>query len=93
MAKVTFKKHTPTGPYASFDHRFDDIKYDGKVCGSLTEGRNYNGVKIRLMVEDGDSFRWVTLKHRPDTFDEARQFVRDKFKLIQFQFNLQYFTS
>lgn len=54
------------------------IKLDSKMVGEISapnwrsDGSTW---RIRLMVVDGTSWKWIQLKARPNTEEEARAFV------------------
>lgn len=80
--QFTFKIHRTTGRYRSFDRSCMDIKLDGKQVGGVYEmDDNY---EIRFIVKSGKhpGWKWVTLKKRATSFDEAKQFLRENFKSI-----------
>lgn len=81
MAKFTFRRVPRTGRFRTFEQRWTEIKLKKKVVGSLTENRREGHWRIRFAVKkektekDPAPFKWVTLKHKPDSEEAGRRFI------------------
>jgi len=94
----TFKDNQPTGRWRSFGNLQIDVKFGGKVCGSIHEILS-NEWKIMLMVKLPESevtpqkpcpWKWVTLKHRPTSKVEAKVFLKAHCEGLMKQFDLYF---
>ncbi len=94
MKKFTFKTTKATGPYSSFHPDVHEIKLNKKVVGLITYGAPHI---IRFMVnkdtlsEDGNPncpWKWIQMKMRFSSLDEAKKWIRDNNDKIQQTFNL-----
>jgi hypothetical protein len=98
--KFTFKKHISTGRYRSFETtEFWDIKLDKIVVGSLSSEKSIGERKFNIhfmvwkkdIMEDGNpncGWKWILLKYKPSSFQEAKDFLVKFSDDIQKQFNL-----
>ena len=93
--KFTFKKHIATGMYRSFELDNTDIKMDRKVVGTISESRDYDdryGISFMIKKEKTKSlpapFKWVRLKKRFGSENDARTFVRENNDVMIKQFEL-----
>lgn len=96
MMKFTFRKHkAETGLAAvGYSRRSVDIKHKKMVVGTIyapnwsTKDGKWG---LSIMVEDSDckcGWKWVHLKHRCDTEEEAREFLKENLESILEQNNL-----
>ena len=98
MKNFTFKKHRYEGPYRGFEKDHTDIKLNMKVVGTITE-RKVNTYIVSFAVEkeptetDPAPFRWQMINATFKDEDEARQFVRRQFFIIQSILNLHSFED
>ncbi len=95
--KLTFKNDYPTGPYASFGHTTAEIKWGGKVVGSIQYMADREGWGVLLHISDEvkKPFRNITLKKRfegseREQLKAAKEWLKenwnaitDKFPLVQ----------
>lgn len=87
--KFTFKANKPEGRYRSFFSTSHVVKVKGKEVGLISEDPKEFKWKIQLMVEEGTSFKWVTLKARFDNVPLAKEFLNGKSEQIFKQFKLR----
>lgn len=76
--KFTFKRHSPTGPYRSFDTTHTDIKLKGMVVGTIQEMKGTLSWQVRLMVKDAathSGWKWVFFKLQHPNEQQARDWV------------------
>lgn len=94
MANFTFKTEKSTGRYRSFYPDTVYIKHNKKVVGMFDEDFN-----IRLMIEKKDinengnpncSWKWITLKKKSSSLDEAKSFLKENYSKIVELYNLHY---
>ncbi len=92
---LSFKINSPTGPYASFNHAWVDIKQNKKVIGSINYAKYLNpkpedveGFQIGLMIKGSPKnnpncpWRWIHFKRKFDKIDEAKQWVKENWEKI-----------
>lgn len=100
--KFTYKRHTSTGRYKSFDHERHDIKLKKKVVGHIKEAShfsNLDGFGIMLATkkspttEEPANFKWVFLKRRFKTAQEAKVFLDENFQELTAQHDLYSFED
>lgn len=93
MKKFAFKTVNPSGKYKSFNKSYHQIYLNKVLVGSI----DYESFKIRFMVYKVDihedknpncKWKWITLKHKPDSLESAKEFIRLHNKNIQEKFNL-----
>lgn len=88
MAKFTTKQYLPTGRYRSFYHIYAELKYGGKVCGSVEEGSGAGEQEweVRFMVhrplnfvtkESPCKWKWVKLKKKFSSIADAKSWLND----------------
>lgn len=91
--KFTFKTDKATGPFWSFSPDYHYIKLKKKQCGSI----NDKTWEIRLQVikddinEDGNpncEWKWIQLKKKSDSLQEAKDFVNNHIEAILDKYNL-----
>ena len=95
--KVTFKKY----PSKGWDRTQIDIKVGKQKCGAIYEiSRNEWAIRFQVIkddiMEDGNkncTWKWITLKYKGKTADEAKQWVQDNFDLIQGRYNLYFWKD
>lgn len=100
--KFRFKMNRPTGEWRVFNTTFCDIFLDKNLVGGIYEDRLVDfPVSVRFMVmknkEDlakpnnntNCEWKWITLKQRYKTFDEAKQYINLNFNIITSSFNLR----
>jgi len=92
--KFTFKTEKATGRYGSFFPDNHYIKLKRKQVGTISDK---NGHPIRLMVikdditEDGNpncNWKWIQLKARFTSVEDAKTFLNDNFEGINQTWNL-----
>lgn len=97
MKKFTFKKYIPTGRFRSFEEECGDIKLNKVTVGSITEQREDGKYRIGLMVlkedimEDGNPncvWKWIWLKYKGTSWNDAKSFVNTFYKEIQEKYNI-----
>lgn len=90
----TFKTIKPTGKYRSFEDDYHQIKLNKKVCGDIGYKKPY---KIGLQVikndifEDGNPnciWKWITLDKKSESLQEAKEFLKNNFKLINDKYKI-----
>ena len=97
MEKFTFKTIKPTGKWKSFDNNYYQILLKKKEVGAFyNEGEK--GWSIRLMVMKIETitdnnpncpWKWVTLKHRAESLEAAKDFVNGNFQKLTSSFTLK----
>lgn len=102
MKILTFKKHIPTGKYSSFESEYHDIKRNKKIVGSISEASPLSNVlneekfSIRFMIksdENKSGWKWITLKKKSSTAEEARKFVKKYEVFLQNKYDLYELNS
>ena len=94
----TFKKHPrPTG-LASISYRPGfDIKIKRKKVGYCEAlGVGSSPWTIRFAVKDSEEFcgwRWIRLKHQPTCEEEARTFLKERYKAVIHMYDLHHFED
>jgi hypothetical protein len=98
MKKFTFKINAPTGRFRSFSSTFCDIKLNGIVVGNIIEIKSIPCTfRIGFMVTKKDimedknpncEWKWIWIKHKPHTIQDAKDFVTKYSKEIQEQYSL-----
>lgn len=88
--RFTFKDNHPTGRYRSFDRMHSDIKLKRKTCGTIHELPEFDNWSIRFMVKSPDGFKWITLKYKPKSLKEAKEFLRNNTQAILDKFDLHF---
>ena len=92
--KFTFKTEHPTGRYRAFNCCYHYIKLKKKQVGSISDESPH---EIRLMVikldimEDGNpncTWKWITLKNKFTSLDEAKKFLNINFTSINERWKL-----
>lgn len=97
--KFTFKKEIPTGRYSSFELEKHDIKLNKKVIGTINKSQKDGlfsislAIKKEVMKENPAPFKWITLKGRFDTAEEARQLLLKNTDLIVQKYDLYSFED
>lgn len=71
------------------------IKWGGQTCGMISAPHHLYSkgdytYKVRLMVADGDSWRWVQLKNRFQDMSTAKSWVKEKWPAIAEKFSLHF---
>ena len=99
----TFKKVPRVGRYRSFELDQTMIKIKKKEVGYLQETRTFSedgrNWAIRLAVKkektsnDPAGFRWITLKYKPKSEEEGREFLKKYFKEITEKYDLYRFED
>jgi len=93
MKKFTFKTEKPTGKWKSFYNPSHDIKLDRMVCGHI-DPKDFS---IRLCIIKDDinedlnpncSWKWVTLKKKSSSLQEAKDFLNENFELITSKYRI-----
>lgn len=70
-----------------------DVKFKKKTCGKIyppnlwTKESQY---KLSLQVKDGGTWKWVTLKARFDSLDEAKSWTKENWNKIMEKFDLHF---
>jgi len=99
IKKFTFKTERSSGRYASFYPDSHQIKLEGHVVGSIGDMEPH---KISLCIikkdinEDGNQncpWKWITLKHKSKSLQEAKDFVNEYFGAITNRYNLYKFEK
>ncbi len=92
--KFTFKKQKATGRYRSFQIENTDIKQNGKVVGMI-EGDSLFRIRLAVLKdeigEDGNpncKWKWVTLKDKSESEEQARLWLNEFRDVIREKFNL-----
>lgn len=85
--RVGFKKHPKERGLAAVGSGQPsvDIKFNKKIIGLIKSPSWYakdNFWRVRLTVKDDLGFRWVTLKAKFETENEAREWVKQNAELI-----------
>lgn len=80
--QFTFKINRPTGRYRSFDKSWMDIVLDKMEVGVVSEMDDDYQIRFTVRSDKHPGWKWVTLKKRVTSFDEAKQFLRENFKSI-----------
>lgn len=83
--KLTFKKRPrETGLRAvGYPNRSVDIKLSGRMVG-LIAAPNWQSkehkwaIRLAVKCDDGGGWKWVTVKSKFDTEDEAREWVQER---------------
>lgn len=98
--KFTFKIHRPTGAYASFEHFWCDIKIKGHKCGYLScasiSPSPHFPLVARFAIKDseaGGGFKWVGLKVRFVSIEEAKEKLQELFPRIVKDLDLHLFEK
>ena len=89
--KFTFKWDKPTGRYSSFFSTSVIIKLKRKECGRIGDSPHH---KIKFAIRDESfkgNFRWITLKKKSKSFDEAKEFLVEHTEQILEKYNLHFF--
>lgn len=95
--KFTYKKHRPTGRYASFEAEHHDIKLKRNVVGTIHEIRTIGPkshpdegkFKISFMVNGSAknnpncSWRWVSINEVFESSNNAKQWIQHNLSKIQ----------
>jgi hypothetical protein len=101
MSKFTFKKYqkaTGLAGVAEAGRENYDIKLNKVIIGGLGRNHSYDKIDIRFKVRKKDimednnpncEWKWVTLKYKPSSFQEAKDFLIKFSEDIQKQFNLR----
>lgn len=93
MKKFTFKTTKPTGRYKAFEENEYSIKMNNKEVGTICN----NSYDIRLMVVKNDInednnpnciWKWITLKKKSSSLEEAKKWLNDNFEEINKLYNL-----
>lgn len=99
MAKqFTFKYQPQTTGLAGvgFPKRSVDIKFDGKICGTITAPNwqtKDNLYRIRLTVKDGNNhpgWKWIQLKFKDEDEKVVRAWLKEHTKDIMENFELHF---
>ncbi len=91
--KFTFKTTTGTGRFKSFHKYNTSIKYK-KIEVGYIDGDNFNirfQVVKKDIMEDGNpncSWKWITLKHKPTSLDDAKTYCNDNIERIFSSFDI-----
>jgi len=94
--QFTFKDQHPTGRYRSFEHMYSEIKFKKKQCGTINELGGFNNWSISFMIKKEPTiaqpapFKHVTLKYKPNSLAEAKEWLKERTQLIQNQLDLYY---
>lgn len=92
--KFTFKKTPRVGRYSSFEPDFTDIKLEGSKVGWIAEASHFSKFPVEerygisFHVQDGESFRNITLKKRFPKEVDARDFLMKHNDMIQEKYKL-----
>ena len=97
--KFTFKTTKATGPYCSFYSDHHDIKLKRQKVGLIDEENRLDSgsFTIRLMVEKDDimedgnpncSWKWIQLKKKSDSLQEAKDFLNEGIDEIMSRYKL-----
>lgn len=98
----TFKKNIPTGKYKSFETESHEIKIKRKLVGHINQPSHFSNeedfyvmfsIKKEATKNSPASFKWITLKRRFKTADEAKTFLNKNFERLTKQFDLYYFDN
>ena len=88
--RFTFKTEKSKGKYRSFYLDTHYIKFKKKVVGTISD-RDWH---ISLMVkkekseEDPSPFRWITLKRKSNSLQEAKIWLNEAINLITEKYDL-----
>jgi hypothetical protein len=94
MKKFTFKTIKSTGKYRSFSSNEHNIKLNKKIVGSIDDELPFT---IRLMVIKSDinedknpncAWKGITLAHKSNSLQEAKNWLNENAELIQKKYNL-----
>jgi hypothetical protein len=97
--KFSFRKVIQAGKWRSFQEECHEIKLNKKVVGRIKWSREDGLFLISLVVkknvtkEDPASFKWITLKGRYNTAEEARQMLGKNIDIILQRYNLYSFEE
>lgn len=90
----TFKNDTaPSGLARVGWIKGADIKYEKKSCGHIVPPSHWTKetqYKVSLQVKDEISWKWVTLKARFDSLDEAKDWCKANWENIMQKYNLHF---
>lgn len=86
--QFTFKINRPTGRFRSFDRANMDIVWDKKQVGSVSEKVGYYEIHFMVKSDKHPGWKWIVLKKRVASFDEAKQLLRENFQTITKKFEL-----
>jgi len=94
--KFTFKKYRPIGRYRSFEPQDNyDIKLNGKMVGNIKEDERKFTIGFKVNKKDpmedknpNCSWKFVRLKRKFDSAEEAIEFIKINTEKIQIQFDL-----
>ena len=84
----TYKKHRHSGRYRSFEPEFHDIKLKAKKVGYIAEPAHFSkeqGYGISFAVkkdptrEQPAPFKWVSVKKRFSSVEDAKAFLVEHF--------------
>ena len=96
--KFTFKKHQRTGRYRCFQLNHTDIKIGGRMVGQISETKDEGWrigftVKKEVTEKHPAPFRWIFLKKKAQTEENARNIVIGLTEQIQGKFDLYPFEK
>lgn len=90
----TFKKDTaPTGLARVGWAAGCDVKFKKLICGRIYPPNNWlkeSQYKLALQVKDGDTWKWVTLKARFNSLNEAKAWCNANWNQIMQKFELHF---
>lgn len=100
MKTFTFKKISRSkglAGVAEAGKEYYDIKLDGVEVGIFGRNNSFNAINIRFKIvkkdimEDGNPnciWKWITLKYKPISIEEAKRFLKAFNKEIQIEYKL-----
>jgi len=94
----TFKTEKPTGQYKAFFPNYHYIKFKKRKCGQIID--NTWNIKLTVIkediMEDGNpncKWKWITLKKKFESLQEAKDFLNTYIEEIMKKFNLYFFED
>jgi hypothetical protein len=102
IKKFTFKYHRPTGRYRSFKTEYHDIKFKGKICGSISESNNWTlanrdeRISIKFMVKSNEEkcgWKWITLAAKFSNTWNAKEFLNRNVEVFFKKYDLFFITD
>ena len=95
MEKFTFKTIKSTGKWKSFDNDSYNILLKKKKVGVFfNKGEGYSinfmVMKTETITDNNPNrpWKWITLKHRAESLEAAKDYVNDNFQKITSSFTL-----
>ena len=93
--KLTFKTTKETGKYSCFFNPTHTIKIDGCEIGNI-EHKHPHYIRLQIYKDEVHTddnpncdWKWITLKKKSDSLQEAKDFVKRNIEAVQKQYKIR----